>query len=99
MKRGENPERVQPLPQWQFHDFRRTVATNLAKIGIPVHVVERLMNHVTGTVSGIAAVYNRHSYLDEQRQALEAWSSRLDQIVSGNPANVVTLVAARKGRG
>ena len=98
VERGDDPAAVQPLQPWVFHDFRRTVATNLAKIGIPVHVVERLLNHVSGTVSGIAAVYNRHSYLDERRQALEAWASRLDQIVRGTPANVTSLAAARQGR-
>ena len=98
VERGDKPDAVQPLQPWVFHDFRRTVATNLAKIGIPVHVVERLLNHVSGTVSGIAAVYNRHSYIDERRQALEAWATRLDQIVRGTPANVVTLAAARQGR-
>jgi len=71
------------LTHWTFHDIRRTVATNLAKIGVPVHVVEKLLNHASGSIKGVAAVYNRHQYFDERRQALEAWTARLGQIVSG----------------
>jgi integrase len=61
-----------PAP-WRFHDLRRTVATGLARLGQPVHVVEAILNHRSGTISGVAAIYNRHSYAEEKRQALEAW--------------------------
>jgi integrase len=53
------------VASYTLHDLRRTFATVHAKIGTPIHVTERLLNHVTGTVSGVAAVYNRHSYLPE----------------------------------
>lgn len=48
---------------YTLHDLRRTFATTHAKIGTPVHVTEKLLNHVSGTISGVAAVYNRHSYI------------------------------------
>lgn len=54
---------------YTLHDLRRTFATVHAQIGTQIHVTERLLNHVTGTLSGIAAVYNRHSYLLEMRAA------------------------------
>lgn len=95
-ERGDDPEAVTALPDWTFHDIRRTVATNLAKLGTPVHVVEKLLNHVSGTIKGVAAVYNRHSYQEERRQAMEAWANRLDRIVNGTPINVVSLVAKRR---
>lgn len=41
------------------------------KIVTPIHVTEKLLNHVTGTISGVAAVYNRHSYIEEMRNAVE----------------------------
>jgi integrase len=59
------------------HDLRRTFATGLAKINVPPHVTERILAHSTGTISGVAAIYNRHSYLDEMRQAMEKWEAVL----------------------
>ena len=47
------------VSNWQLHDLRRTFATNLAALGIPPHIVERLLNHSSGTISGVAAIYNR----------------------------------------
>jgi integrase len=59
---------------WRFHDLRRTAATRMAAIGIAPHVVEKVLNHVPSSIGGVAAIYNRHSYLDERRHALEAWA-------------------------
>ena len=66
-----------PISHWTLHDLRRTCATNLAALGVPVHVTEKLLNHVSGTTSGIVAVYQRHTYLDEMREAIEAWEKFL----------------------
>jgi hypothetical protein len=74
-------DRECPVPHWALHDLRRTCATNLAALGIPVHVTEKLLNHVSGTTSGIVAVYQRHTYLDEMREAIEAWEARLLSVV------------------
>jgi len=65
-------ENVDPFT---LHDLRRTFATIHAKIGTPIHVTEKLLNHVAGTISGVAAVYNRHSYLDEMRDAIDQYDS------------------------
>lgn len=62
---------------WVLHDLRRTFSTNLAKLGVAQPVTEALLNHKSGVVSGIAAIYNRHQYGDEKRAALEAWCERL----------------------
>lgn len=62
---------------WTLHDLRRTAATGMAKHGVAPHVVEKVLNHVSGTFGGVAGVYNRFQYLDEMRQALEAWESGL----------------------
>lgn len=66
-----------PIDHWTLHDLRRTCATNLAALGVPVHVTEKLLNHVSGTTSGIVAVYQRHAYMDEMRDAMERWELHL----------------------
>lgn len=65
------------VTDWRFHDLRRTVATNMAIMGVQPHIIEAVLNHKTGIVSGVAAIYNRHAYLNEKRDALEAWAKRL----------------------
>jgi integrase len=79
------------MPSWRLHDLRRTCATGLAKLGVPVHVTEAVLNHKSGKISGIAAVYNRHDYKNEKIQALDAWGRHLDMLVTGKPAKVVRL--------
>ena len=62
---------------WTLHDLRRTFATNLASLSVPPHVIERLLNHSSGMISGVAAIYNRFSYLAEMRAAVECWERHL----------------------
>ncbi|MCR4332133.1 MAG: site-specific integrase [Sulfuricaulis sp.] len=70
------------IPPWTLHDLRRTFATNLAALQTPVHVTEKLLNHVSGTVSGVAAIYNRHSYMDEMREAATAYENYLQKLLA-----------------
>jgi integrase len=86
-ERGEPVE----IPRWTFHDLRRTAATGMARLGIPVRVTEAVLNHVSGTGGGIVAVYQRHDYADEKRQALEAWARFVLSLVEGEADNVVRL--------
>jgi integrase len=79
-ERGEDPEEVK-LEPWRLHDLRRTAASGMARLGFPVHVIEAVLNHRSGQVSGVAAVYNRHSYLPEKRRALEAWADHVQTIL------------------
>jgi integrase len=65
---------------WRLHDLRRTAATEMAKMGIAPHVVEKVLNHISGTISGVAAVYNRYGYDAEKRDALDRWAWVIDQI-------------------
>ncbi|MEK8093375.1 integrase arm-type DNA-binding domain-containing protein [Methylocystis sp. IM3] len=84
------------IEPWKIHDLRRTAASGMAAIGIAPHIVESALNHKSGTIKGVAAVYNRYSYSSEKRAALDAWARRLDEIVIGAPArNVVNLASAR----
>lgn len=69
---------------WRVHDLRRTVATNMAMMGVQPHVIEAVLNHRSGIVSGVAAVYNRHTYAQEKREALTRWSDRVADLVGGS---------------
>jgi integrase len=71
--------RIEP---WTLHDLRRTFATNLAALGIAPHIVERVLNHSSGTISGVAAIYNRFQYMDEMRAAIALWEERLDSLLA-----------------
>ena len=66
-----------PIEPWTLHDLRRTFATVHAKIGTPPHITERLLNHITGTISGVSAIYNRHAYIDEMRTATTRYEEHL----------------------
>lgn len=63
-----------PIEHWTLHDLRRSAATRMAGLGVAPHVVDRILNHVSGTIRGVAAIYNRHAYLDERQAALELWA-------------------------
>jgi integrase len=80
--------------EWILHDLRRTAATGMAALNVAPHVVDRILNHVSGTIRGVAAVYNRHAYIDERKAALEAWSRYLESLVRPQASNVVPLAAA-----
>jgi integrase len=67
---------------WHLHDLRRTAASGMARLGVAPHVIEKVLNHKTGTISGVAAVYNRHGYAEEKRAALEIWARWLAEVRS-----------------
>ena len=68
------------VAHWTLHDLRRTAATMWASVSTPPHIVERILNHSSGQISGVAAIYNRFSYIEEMRAVLEAWEKRLVQM-------------------
>jgi integrase len=79
---GNDPDEV-VAPDWRLHDLRRSLATNLQKLGVKLEVTEAVLNHVGGSRAGIVGIYQRHDWAAEKRQALEAWSLVLDAIVAG----------------
>lgn len=86
---------AKPPEHWTFHDLRRTMASGMARLGIQLPVIEKVLNHSSGSFRGIVGVYQRHGYADEKRQALDAWASFVQSTVSGKkPANVVALRGA-----
>jgi integrase len=83
-----------PLPHWTIHDLRRTVATRMAELGVQPHIIEGVLNHVSGHKGGIAGVYNRATYDKEKREALNLWAEHVMATVEGRAATVVPLKRA-----
>jgi integrase len=68
------------IAHWRLHDLRRTCATGMAELGIQPHIIEAVLNHVSGHKAGVAGIYNRARYESEMRDALQRWADHLDQI-------------------
>jgi integrase len=85
-----------PVQPWRVHDLRRTFASNLAALGVALPVVEKLLNHVSGSFAGIVSVYQRFEFADEKADALHRWAQHLQGLVSGKPDNVTEFARERK---
>jgi integrase len=72
---------MRPDEPWVVHDLRRTCASGLQKLGIPVHITEAILGHKGGTFKGIVSVYQQHEYAGEKAGALQAWADRIDALV------------------
>ena len=66
---------------WRLHDLRRTTATRLGELGTLPHVVEAILNHISGHKAGVAGVYNRATYAKEKRDALDRWTENVLELV------------------
>jgi len=66
---------------WTLHDLRRTFATIHARIGTPIHVVEALLDHSSGSISGVAAIYIRHNFLPEMRRSMQEFESTIRTLI------------------
>ena len=71
------------IAPWRLHDLRRTAATGMAELGVQPHIIEAVLNHVSGHKAGVAGIYNRARYADEMRTALQKWADHIDAI-TGN---------------
>jgi integrase len=81
----------QPLPHWTPHDLRRSFATHASGLGIQPHIIEVILNHVSGFRAGVSGVYNRHTYDAEKRAALDRWADQLMAWVEGRESNVTAM--------
>ena len=82
-------------PPWRLHDLRRTGASKMPRLGVALPVVEKVLNHTSGSFAGVVGTYQRHSFADEKRQALETWAAFLDRLCGGAD-NVAELAAHRR---
>ena len=77
-----------PLSHWTPHDLRRTMSTMMNdRLGVLPHVVEAILNHVSGTKGGVAGVYNKALYLRERVDALKLWAEHVEAIVASETAD------------
>ncbi|MEE3502532.1 site-specific integrase [Acidiphilium acidophilum] len=83
------------IPGWRLHDLRRSVATGLQRLGVRLEVTEAILNHQSGTKSGIVGVYQRHHWMDEKRAAMAAWAAHVIAVAEGRAVagNIVSLRA------
>jgi integrase len=80
-------DQLSGVSEWRLHDLRRTCVSGMARLGVAPHVADKILNHQSGTISGVAAVYQRHDFLGERRAAMEKWG-----------AHVAHVLVAQEGR-
>jgi integrase len=86
---------MKPTQPFVFHDLRRTAASGLQRLGVQLQVIEKVLNHTSGSFRGIVAVYQRHSFDTEKRIALQKWAAHVDALVRGESAGNVIALARR----
>jgi integrase len=81
------------VTDWRLHDIRRTVTSGMAQLGIAPHIADKILNHQSGTISGVAAVYQKHAFIDERRTALDRWGKHVQSLLEGTTNdNVLPLI-------
>jgi integrase len=78
--RRKTNRKAKAMPDWHLHDCRRTCATGMAELGVQPHIIEAVLNHVSGHKAGVAGIYNRARYEGEMRAALQKWGDHIDAI-------------------
>lgn len=79
---------------WRLHDLRRTAASGMQRLGVRAEVIERALNHVSGSFRGVAGTYQRDLLSDEVGAALLRWSQHVAGLASGKADKVVALQKA-----
>lgn len=74
---------VPDAPPWVLHDLRRTAASGMARLGINLPVIEKVLNHTSGSFGGVTGIYQRHQFAVEKRAALEIWAAHVEALVVG----------------
>jgi len=80
------------IEDWVLHDLRRTCVSGMARLGIAPHVADKILNHQSGTISGVAAVYQRHEFLNERKEALERWGMHVETVIRNDKLERVSVV-------
>ena len=75
-------DHVSGVSGWTLHDLRRTVVSGMARLGVAPHVADKILNHQSGTISGVAAVYQRHEFLSERKEALHRWAQHVANLTA-----------------
>jgi hypothetical protein len=84
-------DKAKALADWRLHDIRRSVSTQMANNGVQLHIIEAVLNHVSGHKAGVAGIYNRATYAAEKAAALTLWADHLRTIIDGGARKVLPL--------
>jgi integrase len=84
------------VQNWRIHDLRRTAVSGMARLGIAPHVADKILNHTSGTISGVAAVYQRHEFMAERKHALTRWGAHVSAF-AGRAATRSRPLTAKTG--
>ena len=87
-KEAKKGVKVEPIPNWTLHDLRRTAKTLMARAGVRPDISERVLGHV---IPGVEGTYDRHSYEDEKRDALEKLAAQIERILKHQPSDAAML--------
>jgi integrase len=85
-------DQLSGVTRWRIHDLRRTVVTGMARV--PPHVADKILNHQSGTISGVAAVYQKHEFLTERKEALDRWSKHVANTIASRSGSSASAEAA-----
>jgi integrase len=80
--RRKHSRKAKAMTDWRLHDLRRSCATGMAELGVQPHIIEAVLNHVSGHKGGVAGIYNRAKYADEMRKALQTWADWIERITA-----------------
>jgi integrase len=78
-------DQLSGVTEWRLHDLRRTCVSGMARLGVAPHIADKILNHQSGTISGVAAVYQRHDFLAERRAALDEWGAHVGRLLVNIP--------------
>jgi integrase len=84
-------DKAATVSPWRIHDLRRSAATGMADLGVQPHIVEAVLNNVSGHKAGVAGTYNLAEYRPEKQEALRRWAQHVQGVVTGTQANVTPL--------
>ena len=91
-KAKERLDEASGVTGWTLHDLRRTAATRMADLGVQPHVIEAILNHISGHKGGVAGIYNRSTYAAEKRAAMMLWGNHIRILLAkASGANVTPL--------
>jgi integrase len=74
-------DQLSGVTSWRLHDLRRTCVSGMARLGVAPHIADKILNHQSGTISGVAAVSQRHEFLAERKAALDLWGAHVAELI------------------